>query len=278
MGIEIVQQSREGNAVPDGTIIQRGFKILIEAKVDAAVDIKQLFRHAASFKFEAQKILLLLTKSPIGNLHAEIKEKIHKLHPDVVFVSTTYKQVCEALSGLFRDHESTMLALSEDYNDYCNDVGLFDQSPFLMRIVPCSQSVHINMEYGIYFHPIDRGYTKHSYVGIYAEKAVRALIDVESVFDVDVSGSNFNKVLVQGKETDEFDQRLRRIIDNAREKCGWDIKSGHRFFCGTLHNTYFEKTSSGGIMGARFVNLKSLLGPFKNGQDVADKLRGKKWN
>lgn len=35
IGIEIAQQERVGNAIPDGAIIQRSFKILIESKVDA---------------------------------------------------------------------------------------------------------------------------------------------------------------------------------------------------------------------------------------------------
>ena len=70
IGIEIAQQERVGNAVPDGAIIQRSFKILIEAKVDSPPDFDQLVRHAGAFGGEAQKVLLLLTKQPIGALEA----------------------------------------------------------------------------------------------------------------------------------------------------------------------------------------------------------------
>lgn len=41
-----------------------------------------------------------------------------------------------------------------------------------MRIVPCSDSLRLNKKYGVYFRPSDRGYTKHSFVGIYANKSV----------------------------------------------------------------------------------------------------------
>ncbi|MEQ1837827.1 MAG: hypothetical protein ABL858_05755 [Candidatus Nitrotoga sp.] len=61
IGIEINQQGRAKESVPDGAILQRSFKVLIEAKVDAGVDRDQLLRHAASFSNESQKILLLLT-------------------------------------------------------------------------------------------------------------------------------------------------------------------------------------------------------------------------
>jgi len=65
IGIEIDQQEKGRNSVPDGKIIQRSFKILIESKVDSKVNADQLLRHAQNFAEEAQRFLLLLTKEPI---------------------------------------------------------------------------------------------------------------------------------------------------------------------------------------------------------------------
>jgi hypothetical protein len=172
IGVEIAQQRRVGNAVPDGAIIQRSFKILIEAKVDSAVDPSQLTRHATTFGNESQKLLLLLTKKPLGADEPVIAGLIHETHPDVVFKSITYEEICNAVSGLFKGHETAMVALVEDFLEYCNDTELFDQTRQLMRIVPCGQSVAINKRHAIYFHPSDRGYTPHAYIGIYANKAV----------------------------------------------------------------------------------------------------------
>src|SRR5674476_558095 len=61
IGIEIYQQERAGESIPDGTIIQRSFKVLVESKVDSGVSEDQLLRHSKTFAGEAQKILLLLT-------------------------------------------------------------------------------------------------------------------------------------------------------------------------------------------------------------------------
>ena len=55
IGIEINQQQRGQRSVPDGVMIQRSFKILIEAKVDAGIDIDQLLRHTDSFSGETKK-------------------------------------------------------------------------------------------------------------------------------------------------------------------------------------------------------------------------------
>ena len=277
IGIEIAQQERVGNAVPDGAIIQRSFKILIEAKVDASVDSDQLFRHAGTFGGESQKLLLLLTKQPIDRSEQETATRIRANYPDVIFKNITYETICNAVTGLFKAHEVTMMALIEDYIEYCNDANLFDQSRFLLRIVPCGQSVEINKKHGIYFHPSDRGYTQHAFVGIYANKTVQAILEVESVFDVVVTDGHLEKTLVQGEATDKYDTRLQEIIKDAKELCGYEIASGHRFFCGAVIDTDFRKSSFGGIQGARFVNLRELLGSFTDANDIALRLRKLEW-
>lgn len=278
IGIEINQQERGKDSVPDGAVIQRSFKILIEAKVDSPVDDAQLVKHAGSFTSESQKILILLTKQVITKPEQErLARLISEAVPDVVFRNVTYEAVCNATTGLFKDYESEMAALVDDYVEYCNDASLFDQSKYLMRILPCGKSVEINKRYGIYFHPSDRGYTKHTFVGIYANKTVQTLWALDSVFDVEMKGSKLAKKLVEGRATNEYDEGLVAIVKAAKEECGYDIESGHRFFCGAPQETDYRKTSSGGIQGARFVNLRNELGQFSDAADVASKLRSKQW-
>lgn len=106
IGIEINQQGRAKESVPDGAVIQRSFKILIEAKVDAGIDVDQLVRHARSFSNEAKKILILLTRETMEKEKEEqISQKISKINPSVVFKNVTYKGICKALEGLFKDYE-----------------------------------------------------------------------------------------------------------------------------------------------------------------------------
>lgn len=128
IGIEINQQMRAKGSVPDGAIIQRSFKVLIEAKVDANVDENQLLRHAENFSVESQKILLLLTKQTIGTKEEIIRQKISEKHPDVVFKNITYESICKTVTGLFKDYEYDISSLVADYVEYCNDANLFDQS------------------------------------------------------------------------------------------------------------------------------------------------------
>lgn len=278
IGIEINQQVRGEGSVPDGAIIQRSFKILVESKVDSGVDAEQLLRHADSFLEEDQKVLLLLTREATGELEEDIKKKIAAKNPEIIFKNITYEAICDAATSLFQVYEFEMRSLVEDYVEYCNDAGLFDQSRFLMRIVPCGQSLGINKKHGIYFQPSDRGYTRHQYVGIYKDKAVQALWRIDSVFDVDYDDAQLKKKLVEGRNTDEYDEKIVRIIKDAEAECGYDITTGHRFFCGDPVGTDYVKLSSGGIQGARFVNLRKVIGDFSdNASEIAKQLKGKQW-
>ena len=67
------------------------------------------------------------------------------------------------------------------------------------------------------------------------------------------------------------------MIRDAKTSCGYDIAKGHRFFCGDLAPTDYTKTSKGGIMGKRLINIKSVIGNFSNVSDAATKLIGKTW-
>lgn len=278
IGIEIKQQERVENAIPDGAIIQRSFKILIESKVDSGNDQNQLLRHAGKFSGESKQILLLLTKQKIDkNTETNIKRSIHDKYPSVIFSNVTYKKICDSLGKLFEDYESEMKALAEDYIEYCNDEKLFDQSRYLMRIVPCGQSMDINKKYGIYFHPSDRGYTKHQYIGIYKGKKVRYLWEIDTVYDIEYNDGTLNKKIVQGRETNDYDEKLISIINDAKTNCGYNISTGHRFFCGNPMQTNFIKETAGGIQGSRFINLKEVLGEYTDADEVAKKLYYKTW-
>ncbi|HRP48023.1 MAG TPA: hypothetical protein PLT07_10770, partial [Trueperaceae bacterium] len=273
IGLEIQQQQRGEGSVPDGTIIQRSFKIVIETKVGAPVNVRQLVDHAGGFSDQEHKILLLLTRQPLGDAEERgiRRELAHaQAARGVIFSIVTFEDVIGALSGLFQPYEYEMNELVGDYVEYCWDAGLVDRSRFLLRIVPCGNSLEINVRHGIYFHPNDRGYSAHQYTGVYKDKRVQALWANESVFDVTLVDGKLDKQLVSGERTDEYDERLRAIIADAKTECGYEIATGHRFFCGTPHPTGFMKSSWGGIMGQRYVDVQEVVGDFQGAADLAD--------
>lgn len=279
IGLEIQQQRRGPKSVPDGTIIQRSFKIIIETKVHAAVSVPQLLSHAKDFSGEEHKILMLLTKQPLEKSEEKrIRDELAVAARGVIFAGVTFEDVISTLGGLFQPYEYEMNALVEDFVEYCWDASLVDRSRYLLRVVPCGQSLEINMRHGIYFHPSDRGYSDHRFTGVYKDKRVQTIWENDAVFDVTLVAGKLEKTLVAGRATDEYDERLRAIIADARSECGYEVAKGHRFFCGTAHPTSFVKASRGGIMGRRYFDVTEVVGDFTDVADLAAKLTERTWD
>ena len=286
IGVEIKQQEGGRESIPDGTLIQRSIKIIIEAKVDSPPDDEQLLRHADRFSDESQKILFLLTRKPIEKDESDtIKRDIKRKDAGILFKNITYGDICTAVRALFKEHEHEMCDLVDDYEAYCSDMDLIDQSSFLMRIVPCGKSMDINKTHGIYFHSSDRSYRKHRYVGLYKAKAVQAILEIDSIFDVtyDKKKSRLNKEFVDGRKTSDYDDELISIIEAAKKECGYNIEKGRRFFCGkSAVETAYNKSSPGGIFGHRYVDLQKLGvidgdGKSATLSDIAQRLKDIEW-
>ena len=281
IGIEISQQERERKSVPDGLIIQESFKVLVEAKAGTPVNPKQLLEHAKSFKGEEQKILFLLTKIKWGERDVEkIRKEILGISKDIVFVNITYKEICDILKDQFQEWEVGIRQVVEDYEAYCMENGLYDQQEDWMRIVPCIWSFPFVEKYGIYFHPSDMGYdSEFAYHGIYYDRTVHYVLRYDSVFDAKLNNETLEKTHIHGGKTDEYDDKIKKMIAEVKAEAGRDISNGYRFFCGKeSYATCFKKASSRGMWQRwRFVNLKEIVGTFSDTKDLAEKLRGKEW-
>lgn len=278
IGIEIMQQKPGISSVPDGAIIQRSFKVLIESKVDSPATHSQLIKHAGNFDGESKQILLLLTKQRINAAdESSIRKKIHSKYKSVIFRNITYEDICLAIDGLFQSYEYEMNDLMNDYIEYCNDSNLSDQSKYLMRIPPCGASLALNLKYGVYFQPSDRGYSNHKYIGIYSQKRVQAIWEIKSVYDASFDGVELKTAFVSGEKTTKYDNKITAIIQDAKRDCGYSMLNTNRFFCGEPILTNFVKKSSGGIQGARLINLKKHIGEFTSVSDISEKLRNVAW-
>ena len=280
IGIEINQQQRGKDSIPDGIILQRSFKLVVESKVGSGVNVQQLVNHCHAFGDEKLKILMLLTIDPIEKaLAAEIVTKIDKEGGAIIFRNVTYRGLCKALEDLFEDYEEDIAAIVEDYTSYCRDTHLINEADFLMRIVPTGTSFDLNRKYAMYFHPSDRGYSLHAYIGFYTDKAVRSMIKTRSVFDVNYEYKQLKKTHVSGDDTPAFDAGIIAMIAEARQKCQYEIATGHRFFCADkAFATSFTKTTPRGILGARFADLRDYgVEDFSNTAAIAKFLKTRTW-
>lgn len=100
-----------------------------------------------------------------------------------------------------------------------------------IKIVNCNRSFEINKKYGIYCHPMTYEYTRHKFIGMEKNNAVQAILEVDSIFEVSYKGGELEKVLVAGRDTDQYDNEIIESILEIQKRLDWDA-SQWRFFCG----------------------------------------------
>ena len=263
--------------MPDGCIAQAQVRIAIETKVDAGVNSGQLERHLKALGEGGEHYLLLLTKhEPSRSELMRVSDAAQQAR--VKFVSCTFEELCDHLRRSVRDFELNLKPIVDDFIAYCDDMDLLPDRRALMRIVPCSQSFVQNRAYGIYYHPTSRGYTKQQFIGVYRDKSVQLLGEVKSVFDCTLAGGVLSKTHVSGADSDEFDANIVAMIRDTQTQVGWDISSGHRFFCcGEFVATDYRKVSPYGIQGARVHDVTTFLNEGKTLSGLAELLRSKTW-
>ena len=279
LGINFQQQMRSDTSVPDGGIFQEPIHLLIETKVDAGVDPDQLVRHCESFqKGTTGNYLLLLTKNDADE---QVIEPVRRKAKEIgaVFQNVTFEKLCDSLQGLAKEHETHLLRVIEDFAAYCTEMNLLPDRRKWLRIVPCGTTFDLNKQWHLYYQPTDRGCSPHEYIGIYNQKAVRLLGKVAAIYDSEVDASGDMKLnFFYGKESSDFRERIKGMVADSKQKLGWDMSSGTRFFCADQFlPTEFVKTSWGGIQGPRFWDISEQVKKAGTDAALAELLRHEQW-
>lgn len=279
LGIDFQQQIRAAVSVPDGGIIQEPVHIVIETKVTAGVATDQLMRHYESFvKGRTGNYLILLTKNEVEQQMLDpVRNKAKEI--GAIFRNVTFEKLCDSLQGLAKDYEVHLTRVIEDYSAYCSEMGLLPDRRKWLRIVPCGTTFDLNQEWNLYYQPTDRSYSDHEYIGIYNQKAVRLLGKILAIYDNQTdSAGKMQLKLIKGEERPEFRERINGMVLDSKEKVGWEISNGFRFFCtNQFLPTEFEKTSFGGIMGPRFWDISDYVKKARSDSELAEILRQHKW-
>ena len=279
LGISFEQQRRSASSVPDGSILQEPLHLVIETKVESGVDAGQLVRHFDAFeKGRTGNYLILLTKADVPAQHIAAAEAKSK-ETGVIFRHVTFERLCAGLRDLAQPHEAHLRHVADDFQVYCSDMNLLPDRRKWLRIVPCGDTLQINLKWGVYYQPTARGYSKHDYLGIYHWKVVRGVGRIVAAYDNGDDGSGGMALrLAEGTGNTNFEICIRGMVQDTKTQVGWDVSRGHRFFCvESFAATDFKKTSSGGIQGARFWDVTSYVKPGLTDTELAGTLREQVW-
>ena len=196
------QQKGTGKSVVDGFIAQDSVKIAVETKLTEAFDPAQLENHLAMFGTEQHKLLILLSPS-LGALStsqlALVRESAKPRNIQVLH--TSFEDVLEKARRCLSEHDEEMIALVDDYEAFCSDLGLLPRDEYRLFVPPCGESFADNEHFRLYYCPATRSHRKAKYLGIYAGKQVRAVGRIVKVLACDVDPSSGTvKVLADEKD------------------------------------------------------------------------------
>lgn len=243
----------------------------IEIKSKSSAIQQTEFHFACIKKYRAVGVYSInAARYVIGEEPVEATAILHQ-HPD----DARFREVPEIVAFILRYYEIHLKRVIEDFQAYCEEMGLLPDCRKWLRIVPCGDTIKLNEKWNVYYQPNSR----HEYIGIYNSKAVRFIGRTVAIFDSVGDGRGETQLeLIEGADKPEFRTRIGRMIAETKETVGWDVSTDTRFFCvDEFSPTLFKKTSPGGIQGPRFWDISRFANQTNSNSELADCLRSEKW-
>ena len=281
-------QEKSLDSIPDATITQEGFKIVVETKLTDWFYSDQLMRHLKSFGDEKNKIMItlaseLMSEEKLVDFERQLKEYNETQTYPVIHINTTFEIMANAIRDVIDDRDYEMQDVLEDYLNYCYKDGLIPVSDSwkYMRMQLAGTTIDFNINNNIYYDKSERGFRAHDYLGLYKQKSVRAIGKICARITAIETNEGIKYTSEFGEVTDERKQMIEKAISDG-DTYGYDLRTiEHRyFFVEQFYETDFKKISIGGSMGSRIFDLATVLGvnEIPDVDQIADLLKDKSWS
>lgn len=286
--IEFVIQEKNESSVPDATITQQSFKIVIETKLTDWFYKEQLINHLKAFSGEKYKVMITLASEPMEKSKKEtidkaIMEYNKTQSSPVIHINTTFEEVADAVGDVLDDRDYDMQNILSDYLDYCYSDGLIPKSDAwkFMRVPRVGTTFDFNFKSNVYYEGVDRGVREHDTLGLYRWKSVRAIGKIEAIITAIETDAGIEYEALRGELTEEKKETIVKAMDDA-VSYGYDLRSyKHRYyFVEKFYETDFKKISPRAPMGTRVFDLTQVLGTdeIPNIEELAIRLRKETWS
>lgn len=281
-------QEKSVDSIPDATITQEGFKIVVETKLTDWFYSDQLMRHLKSFGDEKYKVMITLASELMAenkkvDFENQLKEYNSSQKYPVIHINTTFEVLAAAIQDIIDDRDYEMQEVLDDYLNYCYTDGLIAVSDSwkFMRMQLAGTTFDFNVEEGIYYDKAERGFRAHDYLGLYRNKSVRAIGKVcARITAVETAeGIKFNAEF--GDLTEDKKEKILRAMADG-DSYGYALRSlEHRyFFVEKFYETDFKKVTPRAPMGTRVFNLSQVLNlnEMPDVKTMAEMLKEKTWS
>lgn len=286
--ITFILQEKSIKSIPDATITQESFKVVVETKMSDWFYSDQLMRHLESFGDEQYKVIITLAPEYMAEDKKEefenkLKEYNMSQKHKIIHKNTTFEALTNAIQEFIDDRDYEMQEVMEDYLNYCYNDGLITvpDSWKYLRMQLASTTLDFNMSQDIYYESVDRGFRAHDYLGLYKNKSVRAIGKVcARVTAVETDkGIKYNAEF--GELTEERKEKILKAIADGDEH-GYNLHTNeHRyFFVEEFYETDFKKITPRAPMGSRIFDLTQILGTdvIPDVEELAEVLKDKTWS
>lgn len=278
-------QEKSIDSIPDATITQEGFKIVVEAKMSDWFYSDQLMRHLNSFVDEKNKVLITIAPEFMENEKRADFEKMlseynnKQTHP-VVHINTTFEQLANAVQDVLDDRDYEMQDVLDDYLSYCQSDGLITVSDSwkYMRMPLAGKTFEFCVENSLYYCSTGRNFRPHDYIGLYTGKSIRAIGKIKTIVVAKETNGETTYNVECGELTDDIKAKIDIAIAN-KHTYGWDDECRY-FIVEKFYHTDFKKVTPRAPMGARIFDLSQILGTneLPNTEVLAEILKEKTWS
>lgn len=259
-------QEKSQDSVPDASITQESFKVVVETKLWSWFDTNQLMHHLLSFSDETCKVLLTLAPEYMAPekkaaVDAQLASYNRNLKHPVRHVNTTFDALVNAIRDLLDEKDSDMQEILDDFLDYCYHDHLIPTADGwkYLRVQLAGTTFDFNTKENLYYDRIDRGFRAHDYLGLYKNKSVKAIGRIQTIITAERRDSGELEYHAErGTITDAHKAAIARAIENGKQY-GYDLCSQRYFFVEQFYASDFRKITPRAPMGSRIFDLTQLL-------------------
>lgn len=279
-------QKRGKKSVPDFSITQNGFKVVVEAKEKGSrLNKDQMLRHLdglAMHSSDSFKILIAL--KPDFTKHDE--DILNCLSNNGIFiVKKTYLDFYNDIKNFTNEiRDIDIIEILEEYSDYCNDEGLIDETDNTIMVRLAGQTLMTNVDpnISIYYDKASSRYEGFKYLALYKEKKIQYVGEILKIIKGwDENGETHVECLIplNSGVTDDEKLRVMRAMDNQR-KLYKNTYIPHAYFLVDkfIPVDNFVKSTKGALYGKKKFYLEQFALPRGcSAEKVADAMRNKTW-
>ena len=283
--LALVLQDKSDKSVPDATITQPSFKLVIETKLTDWFYKEQLVNHLSKFKNEEYKVLITLSsvlmekkKKEEFNAILDQYNKEHETH--ILHVNTTFELLAQGIKDVLTDRDYEMQDVLEDYLDYCykDKLIVVPDGWKKMRMQLAGTTFDFNMAENVYYDNIDRGFSAHDYLSLYKQKSIRAVGKISAIITAVRKNGELEYQAERGLLTEGYKQTIGKAIEDGK-KYGYNFDATRYFFVEKFYPTDFQKSTPRAPMGSRMFDLTEVLKLDKlpETEKIAEMLSEKTW-